>query len=96
MVSYWYIIFVYESLPQGRNGGPKLQGSKIGDEEGRVAPLSLGDTVLQDRSWCPQLSGWNLRLLVVTNVHSRNGDVLSIMIDSKTYEVLPSLWESVV
>lgn len=94
MVSYWYIIFVYESLPQGRNG--KLQGSKIRDEEGRVAPLSLGDTVLQDRSWCPQLSGWNLRLLVVTNVHSRNGDVLSIMIDSKTYEVLPSLWESVV
>jgi len=56
MVSYWYIIFVYESLPQGRNGGPKLQGSKIGDEEGRVAPQSLGDTVLQDRSWCPQLS----------------------------------------
>lgn len=95
MVSYWYIIFVYESLPQGRNGGPKLQGSKIGDEEGRVAPLSLGDTVLQDRSWC-QLSGWNLRLLVVTNVHSRNGDVRSIMIDSKTYEVLPPLWESVV
>lgn len=45
MVSYWYIIFVYESLPQGRNGGPKLQGSKIGDEEGRVAPLSAAERV---------------------------------------------------